>query len=242
MVTQSLNFYLVSNPPAEHCGICYDLLNDGAPVVAHEGQGNLHPLHRNCMQQYAERPTCVYCNKSVQFDPDVLYTRTEKMTLVAKKWISKTVASMNEVSPAITNGGVDAAVTAGVLAAAKIAELSPLILGVCVQTGAVAAAEVRRNRFSIADRKNWTLLIPLILAAMNGSTVNQVTGALLAMGAGAAINKLTQRSLFPGAWYTIMMSSALSFLDPSQPFQGMGPLTLVAGVFSSLIHSVVPAT
>lgn len=235
IIAQPLNFYLVSNPSADPCGICHGSLDDETPVVEHEGQGHLHPLHRDCMQLWDVTPlTCPLCRENVRFDPDVLYSRTEKIANTAKEWISNTKVFMNETArPEVRKLVIDVAANAGVVAIAKTVELSPLFLAVCLHVGAQAASAVRLGEVSIANREIGMLCGSAILANHVVPTA-KVAAVLLAAGAGAAIDKFTQKSFFTGTFVGTML---LDFNPSNYLVQREIGSVLFPGLFSSVVRN-----
>jgi hypothetical protein len=68
----ALNFYPVTNPPGSNCSVCWEKLDNGKLVVAHEvgedgSDGALHPLHLGCLKStliYSDR--CPACQNEIE--------------------------------------------------------------------------------------------------------------------------------------------------------------------------------
>lgn len=72
-----------SHPDLGNCGYCLKRLNNGQPLVAHEGRGQLHPMHLACIKLWAEKQsTCPYCNE--KFEPNSLLSFKERIFIPIK--------------------------------------------------------------------------------------------------------------------------------------------------------------
>ncbi len=68
----ALNFFPFNNPPGHNCPVCWDKLDNGRLVVAHEvgedgSDGSLHPLHLGCLKSaliYSDR--CPACQNEIE--------------------------------------------------------------------------------------------------------------------------------------------------------------------------------
>lgn len=85
MSSINMSFHSLPPNPTLDCGICLESLEQN--VVAHEGEGNKHPLHKNCIKKWVQlhplNPTCPSCFANV--NPNSLLSLREQMMNYCKK-------------------------------------------------------------------------------------------------------------------------------------------------------------
>ncbi len=217
-----LNYFLMSQEqwnelkPDDQCSSCLASLKDGTPVVYHEEEGILHPIHKDCMRDWTiYKLTCPSCRKSIQFDDSALYTLSERVKFVAQRVIKGS-------TPIIKDVLLEMAAARCVTVIAETTGLPPLYIGSCLHFGTATNAIIRAIQLRISNGEvlaEW-LCLPAALATL----INPNPGGLIAAGTGYAINMLTQKSAFPGMLFASGISSLYS--------EEIGSNPLVAGALS----------
>ncbi|HSW87131.1 MAG TPA: hypothetical protein VLG49_06500 [Rhabdochlamydiaceae bacterium] len=88
LTNMSVKFWPIGSNPSHTCAICREESN--GELLAHDGLGQLHPMHQECIKQTAIRKkivqligqihlNCPYCNKSGTVDSSYLFSWKERI-------------------------------------------------------------------------------------------------------------------------------------------------------------------
>lgn len=73
MISSSIYVEFISNDCKENCPICLESINEGE-AVAHEGEGNKHPIHKICAIANSKvSPLCPNCRVLVDASPLITF-------------------------------------------------------------------------------------------------------------------------------------------------------------------------
>lgn len=200
-----VSYYVCSNVDCEQkCTICFEDMKDNGDNVAHTRGGELHPLHRKCLEKMIEEMNlpnnpCPVCRASTDPSPVIsLNTGSHRpldpidMLVVAGATVAGVIAVIG-VAGAVLNanaaaGGVPTAPTeeetTEAQTAVAIAATTAALQGAAVVGGSiVGAVKIARVAAGVTGARAVALGLGLLSLAATGPLVGAMIGGAIAIAA-----------------------------------------------------------